>query len=234
MAAPTFVTWVGSVFNTSTTPKTLAVSVQAGDRMVVMSQAESSLSGAVTTAPTGGSETYTQIASLTSGNQTQARAIAWSVTCASTQSYSVSCVKPATGTVLWGCQCWIWRDSDGFGAVGAPTVGSTSNSVTLTTTQANSGLCIGSADWNAANGASRTARTINGSTGTEDVYGRDAAAYTWYGQHYLDAGSIGSVTGGYSAPTGQQSAIIAVEVKGTAGGAPALPPYLIMQTRRPY
>ena len=219
MAAPTFVSYGASVFNVSTTPKTVAISVTAGDRIVVMSLAESANAGATNTAPTGGSETYTQVASLgTDGNS--ARAIAWTATAASTQSYSVSCVRPCVNTSqLWGCMVWVLRDSDGFGAVGAPTVGSTSNSVALTTTQANSGLCVASSDWNAADGTTRTRRTINSSTGSEDQYFRDSAHYTVYAQRYTDPGAPGSVTAGYSAPTGQASAIIAVEVKGTAGGA---------------
>jgi hypothetical protein len=128
---------------------------------------------------------------------------------------------------------WVYRGSDGIGTIGAPTVGSTSNSVTLTTAGANSALCVGSADWNAADGTSRTRRTINSSTGAEESYYRDASRYTNYFSRYDDTGGAGSVTGGYSAPTGQQSAIIAVEVFGSAAAA-LLPPILIMQTRRPY
>lgn len=219
MAAPTFVSYGASAFNTSTTPRTVAISVTAGDRIVVMSIGENAKDGATNTAPTGGGETYTQVATL-GVNDTTGRAIAWTATAASTQSYSVSCVRPMVNTsMVWGCMVWVLRDSDGFGAVGAPTVSSTSNSVTLTTTQANSGLCIASSDWNAVDGTTRTRRTINSSTGAEDTYFRDSARYTVYGHRYTDTGSTGSVTGGYSAPTGQASAIIAVEVKGTSGAA---------------
>lgn len=231
MAAPTFVSYGASVFDTTTSPKTVAISVNAGDRIVVASIAESSASSDVSTAPTGGGETYTQLASLGTSNL-HARAIAWRATAASTQSYSVSCVRPMTSTsAWWGCCVWVWRNSDGFGAVGAPTVNSTSNSATLTTTQANSGLCVVSSDWNAADGTSRTRRTVNSSTGTERSYFRDSSHWAVYAQDYADTGSIGSVTAGYSAPTGQASAIIAVEILGTAGGAPALPPHLVMTQR---
>jgi hypothetical protein len=100
----------------------------------------------------------------------------------------------------------------------------------LTTAAANSGLCVASSDWNSIDGTTRTRRTINGSTGTEELYGRDSAQYAWYAQDYADCGAAGSITAGYSAPTGQASAIIAVEIKGTAGGA-ALPE-LVMQPMR--
>ena len=233
MAIPTFVSFGSSAFNTATSPKTVAISVTAGDRIIVMSLGEHAGASPVDTAPTGGGETYTLVATLGSGS-TVPRAVAWTATAASTQSYSVSCVRPmSTSTTIWGCMVWTLRDSNGFGVIGAPTVGSTSNSVTVTTTQNNSTLVIGSTDYTATDGTSRTLRTINSSTGSEDLYGTLSTSHTWYAQRYTDCGTAGSVTGGYSAPTGQVSAIIAVEVKGTAGG-PALPPELIMQTRRAY
>lgn len=236
MAAPTFVSFGASVFNTTTTPKTISITTTTGDRIVVMAFAESA-SQPTTTAPTGNSNTFTQAQSIPpSSSNAVSRAIAWTATEASGATYNVSVPRPSSDGVLWwGAMVWVWRDSDGFGASAAPTAGSTSNSVPITTTQANSGLCVGSADWNAADGTSRTRRTINSSTGAEDNYFRDSSHYSTYGQHYTDCGSVGSVTGGYSAPASQASAIIAVEVKGTAGGGgPALPPILIMQTRRAY
>ena len=229
MAAPTFVSQGSSAFDTNTTPKTVSITTQTGDRVVVIA-ISANASSPVSTAPTGNSQTYTQVASLGT-TSAHGRAIAWTMTETAGGTYNVSCTRPS-GVNIWGFSVWVWRDSDGFGAVGAPTVNSTSNSVTLTTTGANSGLCVASCDWNAVDGTTRTRRTINGSTGTERSYYRNSAEYTAYAQDYADCGSTGSVTAGYSAPTGQASAIIAVEVKGTAGGAPALPPILVMQTRR--
>lgn len=233
MAVPTRVAYVASAFNVNTTPKTISVTTQTGDRVVVISLAESGNASAVNTAPTGNGNTFNQVATLGVNNAT-GRAIAWTYTEISGATYNISAVRPTANALFWGVMAWVYRDSDGFGTVGAPTVSSTSNSVTLTTAQANSALVVASSDWNAVDGTSRTRRTINGSTGTEELYGRDSAAYTWYAQRYDDTGSVGSVTAGYSAPTGQASAIIAVEVKGTAGGGVSLPPSLIMQTRRAY
>jgi hypothetical protein len=231
MAIPTFVSFGASAFNTATTPKTVSITVQVGDRVVVMSLAESGNGGAVNTAPTGNSETYNQAATLGTDNST-ARAIAWTMTTTGAATYNVSAVKPLTNSGNWGVMVWVLRDSDGFGTVGAPTVGSTSNSVTLTTAAANSGLVVASSDWNAVDGTTRTRRTINSSTGAEDVYGRDSATYTWYGQRYTDTGAAGSVTAGYSAPTGQATATIAVEVKGTAAAGTTIPNLVTAQIRR--
>lgn len=231
---PTFVSFGASVFNTTTTPKTVSVTVQTGDLLIVMSLAAGADNGANNTAPTGGSLTYTQLATLGTSNA-HARAIAWSAAATSNATFNVSCVHPSTNGAgaFWGCMVWVWRNHGGVGTVGAPAVNSTSNLVTLTTAADNSALSIGSSDWAAVDGTTRTRRTINSSTGTEDLYGRDSVQYSWYGSRYADAGAAGSVTAGYSAPTGQASAIIAVEVKGSAAAA-LLPPILIMQTRRSY
>ena len=226
MVAPVFVSYGASVFNTSTTPKTVSVTVQTGDLLVVISVAQSANSPQ-TTAPTGGSLTYTQRASL-GATTNDARAIAWTAPATSDATFSVSASRPSIAGDLWGFNVWVLRSSDGIGAIGAPTVNSTSNSVTLTTTQDNSALCVASSDWNAADGTARTRRTINGSTGSEDTYFRDSTQYTTYAQRYTDCGAAGSVTAGYSAPTGQASAIIAVEVKGTVGGATYVPPTIIV------
>lgn len=229
---PTLVSYGASVFNTSTAPKTVSVTVQNGDLLVVISLEEAADSP-VTTAPTGGSLTYSQLAQLGT-TSAHARAIAWSANATSNTTFSVSAVAPSSHTAgWWGVCVWVWRNHNGTGTIGAPTVNSTSNLVTMTTASDNSALSVASCDYLAVDGTTRTRRTVNGSTGTEESYFRDSAHYTVYAQDYADCGTAGSITAGYSAPTGQTSAIIAVEVKGTAG-APALPPQLIMQTRRPY
>jgi fibronectin-binding autotransporter adhesin len=221
MAAPTYVSFGSTTFNTSSeATKTVSITTAVGDRIVVVTLGESG-DGALTTAPTGGSLTYTQVANLGTASSSS-RAIAWTATATAAATFTVTIARPTTSSGLkWGGMVWVWRASDGFGAVGAPTVGSTSNSVTLTTTAANSALCVASSDWNAVDGATRTRRTVNSSTGTENIYGRDSAAYTWYAQRYDDAGAAGSKTAGYSAPSGQNSAIIAVEVLGTASAPTA-------------
>lgn len=220
---PTFVSYGASALNTSTTPKTVSVTVQTDDLLVVMSIEENAQGGATNTAPTGGSLTYTQRATLGTAGPT-ARAIAWTAPATSNATFNVSAVSPNNDTgTWWGVVVWVWRTHGGVGTIGAPTAGSTSNSVTLTTAGHNSALCVGSADWNAVDGTTRTRRTVNSSTGTERSYLRDSSRAGWYVQDYADTGAAGSVTGGYSAPTGQASAIIAVEVLGTTAAAAAPP-----------
>jgi len=228
---PTRVSYVASVFDTTTTPKTVSVTVQTGDRVLVASVAANGTGGATNTAPTGGGETYTQLATL-GVDTNNSRNIAWSMTATSAQTFNISAVRPLVNTsTIWGVLAWVYRGSDGFGAVGAPAVGTTNGLATFTTQAANSAVLAFSADWNAVDGTTRTRRTINASTGTEETYYRNSVEYTVYTQRYDDAGAAGSVSAGYSAPTGQKSAIIAVEIKGAAAGAAALPELVMPQMR---
>src|SRR5690349_20526851 len=139
---PTFVSFGSSAMNTSTSPKTVSVTVQSGDLLIVKSLAAGTNGGAVNTAPTGGSLTYTQLATL--GNDlNNARAIAWSASATSSTTFSVSAIQPTSSSVSWGVEVWVWRDHTGVGAVGAPAVNSTSNLATFTTTGDNSAITVG-------------------------------------------------------------------------------------------
>jgi hypothetical protein len=216
---PTFVSFGNTVLNTTTEPKTVSVTVQTGDLLIVASIMESATSaGPVNTAPTGGSLTYSQLATLGTTNS-HARAIAWSAPATGNATFSVSAVMPSVSTGWWGLAVWVWRSHNGTGTIGAPTVNSTSNLVTMTTAAANSALCVVSADWNAVDGTTRTRRTVNGSTGTERGYFRDSVHWGAYQQDYADTGAAGSISAGYSGPAGQATATIGIEVKAAVGGA---------------
>jgi hypothetical protein len=77
---------------------------------------------------------------------------------------------------------------------------------------------------------------VNGITPTagnalERLYFRDSVRYTAYDGYWSDAGAAGANSYGLSAPSAQDYAVIAVEVKGTAGGGATLPPTLVMAQR---
>lgn len=221
MAPPTFVSYSdGSGFSGVTNPRTVSVTTQTGDRIVVAAEVENG-NTPTTTAPSGNGNTFALVINQPSAtNNAIGRVAVWTATEVSGATYNVSCPKPTGDTgVHWGFEVWVWRDSDGFGATAS--TGSAASTLAVTTQQDNSALCVGISDWNAVDGATRTRRTVNGGTGTERTYYRDSARYAVYAMDYGDAGTAGSKTVGYSAPTGQQTALGVVEVLGTAGGAPA-------------
>jgi len=126
-------------------------------------------------------------------------------------------------TSLFGGNALTFSNSDGIGASAKANVDGSAPSLNITTTQANSAIVMAVGDWNAVDGASPTWRQVNSSDPTSVTYFRDAAHYTVYIAYYADAGAVGTKTVGMSAPGGQRYSIIALEIKGTAGGGPLLP-----------
>lgn len=227
MAPPTFVAEYEATWNASTSPRTVSVTTAVGDVLVLGGIAENNAKTLAT--PTGGTGLTWALAQSVIVTDYCATYL-WTATATTAETFT--CSVAATGASQhWGFNVLRWSGSDGIGA-SAKTNTTGAPSLALTTTQADSAVCAFVGDWNAVDGTSRTWRTINSSTGTERTYYRDAARYATYANTWLDVGATGSKTTGLSAPTGQQYVIVAVEVKGTGGGASAIPPHLVMATRR--
>jgi hypothetical protein len=111
-----------------------------------------------------------------------------------------------------------FSDSDGFGASNLALVASGAPTINITTTQANSAVCVLIADWNANTGTGRTWRTTAGSF-TENIY-IAPGNYTVMGGVHPDVGVIGLKTVGITAPTNYKSVIMAFEILGSSGGPP--------------
>lgn len=227
MAAPTFVAEYELAWNNSNSPKTISVTTAVGDVLVAFGVMENQVAGIAT--PTGGTSlTWTLRQSVVVTDYTQV--YVWTATATTAETFTFSVAESAGTSNFWGATVLRWSGSDGIGAT-AKTNTTGAPSLALTTTQADSAIACANGDWNAVDGTSRTWRTINSSVGTEQTYFRDAARYGVYANVWADVGAAGSKTTGLSAPTGQQYAIVAVEVLGT-GGAPAVPPILVMASRR--
>jgi hypothetical protein len=134
-------------------------------------------------------------------------------------------------TQWWGFNVLHWRDSDGVGASSKTNVTNGAPSLGLTTTTDNAAIVVLNSDWAAVDGTSRTWRSVNGSAATENTYFRDSSWYGSYVGRHPDAGTAGSKTVGLSAPGAQTYSIIAVEVKGAAGGGAAPVPAPIFNSQ---
>ena len=173
---------------------------------------------------TAGAADYTEIAAYTA------------VVANTLTSQTISQGAGITGD-WWGFAVLRFSGSAGIGATPAAEqeTNNTAPSLTFTTTGDNSAIVVFVGDWNSADGASRVWRTVNSITptagnGFETTYARDAARYTVHIGYYPDAGAAGSKTVGLSAPTTMKASIVAVEVRGTAGAAPATQ-FLLMPAR---
>lgn len=226
---PTFVAEYETTFSESTSPETDAITVAVGDVLAILGVVEDSAT--TLTLPTGGSPTYTQ--QQNSNVASNCNVYAWTAPIATGESYSVSISDAGDGSHWWGYNVLRFSGSDGVGAsnktnsTGAP-------SLSLTTSFDNSAIVVAVGDWNAADGTTRTWRTVNGTTptagnGFEKTYFRDPSHYTVHIGYYPDAGTAGAKTVGLSAPSGQKYAIVAVEIRGSAGAAPTS---LVLPRRR--
>jgi hypothetical protein len=232
MAAPTFNSSVEPATNWASaasagTRTTASFSVLAGDVLVCVAASENQTFTEAT--PVGGSLTWSAVKATTTTNASGTGLNSWTATVDVDKSMTVAITCGGTaGTRFWGFDVYVFRGSAGVGAsaVTAQVAGTTNATQALTTTQANSAVLIISADWNAVDGTTRTWATVNSITptagnGLERSYFRDVAAYAVYTGYWNDVGAIGAKTFGVSAPTGQRNSIIAIEVKGSAGGAAA-------------
>lgn len=232
MAAPTLVAsylpsgTTGGAGNWSSpaTPKTASVTTATGDLLVTLA---AGADGQVAlTTPTGGTGvSWTNIADF-GADGVSARATAFrSTPSAQTFTESITNTGPFNDTLQWSFITTRFSGSSGLGAPVATTSGGAAPSLSVTTTQANSGILVIIADWNAVAGTSYTYRQVNGANPTALVAGAGTAGndYRVWVLWYADAGAAGAKTVGMTAPAGQTPTMIAIEVKGTSsGGATAV------------
>jgi hypothetical protein len=225
--APTFIAEQETALNT-TTPKNVGSSIAALTNDILVEVGGIEISNQTLGTPTGGtSVTRTARATEDANSSTSAEARAWTapITSDHTPSFNATGGGNFIGTAI------LFRGSDGVGT-GTSTnngTGSGAPSLNITTLVDNSAIVVVVADWNAVDGATRTWRTVNGTTptagnGFERSYARNAAAVTYYVAYYPDVGAAGVKTVGLSAPSTMRYVICAVEIKGAQG-----PRKLIMQ-----
>jgi hypothetical protein len=218
-------------FSTTTTPKSVAVTANSGDTLVIWGSSENSVTTLGT--PTGGSLTYTLQQSVVVASDSAL--YCWTAT--ATGSVTIQ-ITAGTGGDTWGFFVEVWPNTTVGASNKANLTTAAAPSVSLTTTAANSAISCFDSDFN-ANTTARTWLTINGITptagnGLENYYEAVSLAATYYHAYWNDAGAAGAKTAGLSAPNNQAYSIIALELKGTAAvGGPVGPVIAAAPTRRP-
>jgi len=199
----------------STTPKNVAITSQAGDLIIVLGGGENE---AITlSTPSGNSISFTLRQSVVVNNF--ATAYVWTgVDATGGTNWSMSAT--AAGGGLWGYTVLVIRSAAGVGNSVKNNASGTA-AISITTTDTDSVIAVFNADWNAVNGDTRVWNTVNGVTPTagnnmEMGYGFSNGAYTAYSAYYTDTGAAGSKSVGLSQPTGQKYSIVAIEIPLTA------------------
>jgi hypothetical protein len=211
-----------SDWTTITTPKTVSVTVAAGDIITVLS-ASSDNDTLNTPTNDGAALTWTPTAVFTSaGNSCYTRG--YTATADSGRTIVISQTRNAVTTDdRWGFFADVWRASDGVGASNGVNIDTTANySCTVTTTQANSALVGISPDWGAVNGA-RTYTAINGIAFVIETGAFTSGQYYVSGGYDPDVGAIGTKTPEISAPAAETVTMCFIEVKGSVAAPPSFP-----------
>lgn len=221
--APTFVAKYGPASNdTSTSPKTAAVTTAAGDLLVVIGFGEQQTP---VLTPTGNSLVWTK-QNEQNGTASRGYAVLWTaIDAVGGTGWTLTMTN--SGTLSWfGFVVTRWSGA----AVGASAgiQGVTTFSNPITTTAANSALVGGCVDWAAGTGA-ETWRTINSITPTaanagEDLHFVNSAHYGIYAAHWGNVGATGSYDPTPTAPSPGGFSCVAVEVKASASGPPPAGP----------
>ncbi len=226
MAAPSYVTGQETTWTKSTgaSKSPSAFNVTAGDIVVGVEGAESNSTSELAPMTISGGTGVTWTSQQVSGSgaaNTAAYARGYTGACASTNSITPSVNRTNSTNVAYGGRFLVFSGSDGVGA-SAITRASGAPSLNITTTQANSAIVIIVVDWNATAPGTPTYRT-NAGAYTELTKTQVSGAATFYVGYHADAGAVGTYAVGMTAPTGQAYDIIAIEIKGTAGGATGHP-----------
>jgi hypothetical protein len=201
---PTFVNEAETSWTTTTSSKSVSLSVQAGDVLVAYGMSEDSAN----TLSISGNQSWTLRQSVVISGY--ANTYVWTATAASAGTASVTFNRTASSG-QYGGDVLQFRGSSGIGASAKRNTTGTP-SLDLTTTSANSAIAVADSDWTAVPGGSRQSRSVNGATLVEKTY-NNSTAYTVYGGYYASAGPAGVKTVGWTAPS-QKYSIAAVEVKG--------------------
>ena len=209
-------------FTTITSPKTVSVTTQAGDIVVVYGGGE--YEGVLLGTPSGNGITFTLQQSIVAGNF--ATAYMWTGTdTVGGTNWTLSVAAP--GSSVWGFGAIVFRNA----VVGASAKANAESTVSLdvTTTSDYSAVVVFNTDWNANDGSTRVWRTVNGVTPTaanlmEAAYGYVNGAYTAYAAFYPDSGTTGTKTVGLTDPGGQKFSLIGLEIAAASIYVPTTAP----------
>jgi hypothetical protein len=206
-----------SVTSASFTPPSGSIVVA----KIILSDANLNISGSLT-----GGLTFTSRVNAGTSNSSTRVAIYTATGAGSAVTVSAAFVGNGNARALI-VEVWTGAQLAGTPATHSLVGAGSAPSDSITTAAANSVVSWGNGDWAATNGAA-TYRSSATQTSLHWVSGLHTA-YT----AYQAAASAGAQTYGLTAPTGQNPTLAAIEIQ-DSGGAPALPPFLTMQTRRAY
>jgi hypothetical protein len=225
---PTFVAeYEASTWTTTTTPKTATPTIAANDCLIIGAITANDTT-TVATPPTdnlGTSLTYNLLQTVAVTDWCYLRLWSALVTGGQSGSFTLSLARGGVADI-WGFNCLKFS---GVSAIGATAQNNgedgQGNQKPMTTLGDNSVVVQFAGDWNAADGTTRTWRTVNSiapsvGNGMEKTYVIAGGNYAAYAAYWSDTGAAGSKTFGMTAPLLQRFALGLVELRGITAGSP--------------
>jgi hypothetical protein len=208
---PTLVQHVQTSWTSTASPKSLTVTVQVGDLIVVAA-------GAAGSGNNFGISGGAMIWQLRTSSYVSSRAdmALWTVQAPNSGTFTITVSD--TSSQSWGASATVWRNHGGIGNYGKAT-GDDNAQANFTLSSDDSAAVVYIMDYNAIDGSGRQWWSVAGTAATEIVYGRSSVAYTWYGAYYADTNAAASRLVGLDEPDNNLKWTMAVlEIKGTATG----------------
>lgn len=222
MAAPTLTSQATSTWTdlSSGNEVTASLSWGTGDRVLVVGYTEDA--GLTLTTPTATGLTFTAIGSA-QATANSCWVHCWEATAASPSSGAITSSPSPASTQDRGIQAYAFGGCTGFVRTNGAAPSST-QTVSVTRTQANSLLVVLSADWSAA-GVSGLGWTPAGQTQRQADTTTNA---THFAADWPDQGATGTTSYGTTGLGGTKYTLVAVEVLGTVGSTPPVPPPVVI------
>lgn len=224
MAAPTLTSQTGSTWtDISASETTGTLTWGSGDWVLVIAVTEDQ--SATLNTPTATGLTFSALGTAITASSS-CWVHAFQATAASPGSGAVSATAGIGGSAARGIHAFAYGGCTGFVRTNLGTQSST-QTVSVTRTQANSAMVFWSADWSAS-GTGGLAWTPAGQTQVQAI---SIANYSGFAGYWGDQGAIGTTSYGTSGLAGTKFSISAVEILGTASGAAfiAHPPVVLSQ-----
>lgn len=231
-SASVFPTLVASYNVNSATSNTTALTTASftpavGEIIVVKAVSEDSSISFTGPSSSAGSVVFTS--RMASGAASNVEAQIWTGPVTSSVAMTIS--GAAVSSAAWHSMTverWSGAQLAATPATNSPPTGSGAPSTTLTTTAANSIVTWCSGDWSAQ---APTSRAYLSSATEDGIHDKSTAVYVSYFA-YQSAASAGAQTLGMSLPSTQTWALVGIEVQSAFTVSAAIPPLLVMATRR--
>lgn len=221
---PTFIQVYLGATPSTTSPKTVSITVAVGDTLVAYGSTADSTTTLST--PTGGTGITWTLQSSVVGFTNSANCYMWTAVMATAQTFTFSLTRTGSASFDFGFFVLKFSGVGGFGTPAATHITTTgAPTLNLTTTHANSAIVVGDVDWVPASGT--PAWRANFGAFTQECSQFVSGNMGQYGGFHANSGAPATAAVGMTAPAGQTYSIIALELWPVAANTSGFMPFFM-------